>query len=74
MLKQACDLINWACLTLRVEQARHSQVSLCHTEGLFQVLLVGLSVHFAHVDESGTKGTQEVTISHQQFPGERGNL
>lgn len=39
--------------TLWVQQARHSQVSLCNAEGLFQVLQVGLLVHSAHVDESG---------------------
>lgn len=39
--------------TLWVQQARHSQVSLCNSEGLFQVLQVGLLVHSAHVNESG---------------------
>lgn len=46
--------------TLRVQQARHSQVSLCNTKGLFQVLQVGLLVHSAHVDESWAGGAQKL--------------
>lgn len=40
-------------LTLRVQQSGDAQVSLCHAEGLLQILLVALSVHLAHVDQSG---------------------
>ena len=40
--------------TFGVQEACHSQVSFSHTEGLFKVLQVGLSVHFTHVEESGT--------------------
>lgn len=39
--------------TFRVQEAGHSQVSFGHVKGLLQVFQVGLSVHFAHVDESG---------------------
>lgn len=58
-------------LTLGVQEACHPQVSLCHIEGLFQVLLVGLLVHSAHVNESGTGGTQTWTINYQLGTGRR---
>lgn len=47
--------------TLRIQQACHPQVSFSHTEGLFQVLHIGLSVHFAHVDKSGAERTERMT-------------
>ena len=40
-------------LTLGVQQSGDAQVSLCHAEGLLQILLVALSVHLAHVNQSG---------------------
>lgn len=62
--------VNGPCPTLWVQQTRHSQVSLRHTKGLLQVLQVGLSVHSAHVDESGTgehKNGQFVHDSNLKF-------
>ena len=39
-------------VTFWVEQPSDTQVSLCHTEGLLQVLYMGLSVHLTHVNQS----------------------
>lgn len=46
-------ILNMASLTLGVQQSGDAQFSLCHTEGLLQVLLVALSVHLTHVNQSG---------------------
>lgn len=43
-------------LTFRVQQSGDPQLSFCHTEGLLQVLLVGLTVHLVHVDPGGPAG------------------
>lgn len=51
--KESCAHRLKALLTFRVQQSGDSQFSLCHAEGLLQILLVALSVHLAHVDESG---------------------
>lgn len=40
-------------LTLGVQQSGDAQLSLCQAEGLLQVLLVALSVHLIHVNQSG---------------------
>lgn len=40
-------------LTLGVQQSGDTQLSLCQAEGLLQVLLVALSVHLIHVNQSG---------------------
>lgn len=40
-------------LTFGVQQSGDAQVSLCHAEGLLQILLVALSVHLTHVNQSG---------------------
>lgn len=42
--------------TLRVQEPCHSQVPLCHREGLVQVLQVGLTIHLVHVDKHGPVG------------------
>lgn len=39
-------------LTLGVQQSGDAQFSLCHAEGLLQILLVALSVHLTHVNQS----------------------
>lgn len=36
-------------LTFGVQQPGDAQFSLCHAEGLLQILLVALPVHLAHV-------------------------
>lgn len=46
-------------ITLWIQKTGHSQVSLGHTESLLQVLQVGLSVHFSHVDKSWTGEIQQ---------------
>lgn len=46
--------MNQTYLTLRIQQACHSQISLCHIKRLLQVLQVGLMLHSAHVNQSGT--------------------
>lgn len=42
-----------SCLTLGVQQSGDAQFSLRHAEGLLQILLVALSVHLVHVNQSG---------------------
>lgn len=51
-------------LTLGVQQSGDAQFSLCHAEGLLQILLVALSVHLVHVNQSGSaKGNQPENYS-----------
>lgn len=53
-------------LTLWVQQSGDAQVSLCHAEGLLQILLVALSVHLTHVNQSWPvfvyDGVEELSI------------
>ena len=53
--KRGCLWGRWeeSRLTLWVEQAGDPQLSLCHAEGLLQVLLAALPVHLAHVYQMG---------------------
>lgn len=46
-------------LTFGVQQSGDAQLSLCHAEGLLQVLLVGLSVHLTHIDQRGPAGSNQ---------------
>lgn len=46
-------------LTFGVQQSGDTQLSLCHAEGLLQVLLVGLSVHLTHIDQRGSAGSNQ---------------
>lgn len=54
-------------LTLWVQQPGDAQFPLSHAEGLLQVLLVALSVHLCHVDQSGPANdnrTSSALITH----------
>lgn len=46
-------IVNMTSLTLGVQQSGDAQFPLCHVEGLLQILLVALSVHLTHVNQSG---------------------
>ncbi len=43
-------------LTLGVQQSGDAQLSLCHAEGLLQILLVALPVHLTNVNQSWPAG------------------
>lgn len=54
-----CVLLRLLPLTFWVQQPGDAQLSLCHAEGLLQILLVGLPVHLTHVNESGPAGRNQ---------------